>query len=337
MAERVTHANRRNVLKATGSAIAVGSLAGCLGNGGGSDDSSTVSFTLGHGIASEEPLWLMDAKPDLLEHWGDAYEVDFKGFPANNQRLQAFQAGELQAGTSAAITAIFSTDSGLPLTVVANIAQEREDTFHEKFLVRPDSDMDGLNKESLEGKKIGICAFKSWCDLWAQSAVRSVGLEPGEDVELVKTPFPSMPDAVSEGQVDTAMFPPVFERMGMQKHDLEPIFNVIDTTGWEHDLMELWFSTQFLERNGDVVEKFLQDYSTAVDYYNNNIEESKNAIHDAGFVQTPKETYVDLPNYTHQVQPLTESLKKVNNLAADIGWIEEPVDIDNLYNLDYLP
>ncbi|SEL24328.1 ABC transporter substrate-binding protein [Haloferax larsenii] len=336
MPVRDTHANRRDVLKATGTAVAAGSLAGCLGSvtGGGS---STVSITLGHGIASEEPLWLMDAMPDILDHWGSAYEAEFKAFPANNQRLQAFQAGELQAGTSAAVTAIFSTNKGLPLTVVANITQEREDTFHEKFLARPDSGMDGLNKESLEGKKVGICAFKSWCDLWAQSAIREVGLVPDEDVELVKVPFPSMGEAVSKGQVDTAIFPPVFEMLGKQKHGLKPIFSVIDTVGWEHDLMELWFSTQFIEQNPDVVEKFLEDYSTAVDYYNQNTKESKRAIHDAGYVQTPKETYVSLPNYTHSVQPLTESLKKINQLVADMGWIEEPVEIDNLYNLDYLP
>jgi len=331
-----THSSRRSVLKATGTAIAAGSLTGCLG-GVTSSGSSTVSFTLGHGIASEEPLWLMDAMPDILEHWGDAYEVEFKSFPANNQRLQAFQAGELQAGTSAAVTAIFSTNKGLPLTVVANIAQERKDTYHEKFLVRPDSDIDGLNKESLEGKKIGICAFKSWCDLWARSAVRKVGLEPGSDVELVKTPFPSMAEGVAKGQIDTGIFPPVFNMLGTQKHGLKSAFDVIDTVGWEHDLMELWFSTQFLNENSDVVEKFLQDYASAVDYYNNNIKESKRAIHEAGFVQTPKDTYVELPNYTHQVQPMTSSLKKVNQLTAEIGWIEEPVNIDNVYNLDYLP
>ncbi|WP_135536031.1 ABC transporter substrate-binding protein [Halostella pelagica] len=336
MLEGDTHADRRSVLKATGSAMAVGGLTGCLSSITG-NESSTPSITLGHGIASEEPLWLMDAKSDILDHWGDAYEAEFKAFPANNQRLQAFQAGELQAGTSAAVTAIFSTANELPLSVVSNIAQERRDAFHEKFLVRPDSDMNGLNKESLEGKKIGICAFKSWCDLWAQAAVRKVGLEPGEDVELVKTPFPTMGEAVSDGQVDTAMFPPVFERMAKGKHDLKGIFNVIDTTGWEHDLMELWFSDKFINENTDALEKFLEDYSTAVDYYSENKEEAKTAIHDAGFVKTPKDTYLDLPSYEHSVQPMTESLKRINDLTAEIGWIDEPVDISNLYNLDHLP
>ena len=335
MPERDAHTSRRTVLKATGGALVAGSLAGCLGGITGGE--STPTITLGHGIASEEPLWLMDAKPDILDHWGDAYEAEFKAFPANNQRLQAFQAGELQAGTSAAVTAIFSTDKELPLTVVANIAQERKNMFHEKFLVRPDSDMDGLNKESLKGKKIGICAFKSWCDLWAKAAVRSVGLDPENDVEFVKTPFPSMGEAVAKGQIDTAMFPPVFEMLGKQKHDLSPIFSVIDTTGWEHDLMELWFSNEFLENNPDATTKFLQDYQTAVDYFNDNPRESKGAIHDAEFVKTPKETYLELPNYHHSSKPLTDSLKKVNNLVASIGWIEDPVDMANLYDLEHLP
>jgi len=175
------------------------------------------------------------------------------------------------------------------------------------------------------------------CELWAQAAVRKVGLEPGKDVELVKTPFPSMGDAVSNGQIDTAMFPPTFEKMAKGKHNLKGIFNVIDTTGWEHDLMELWFSDKFIKENSDAVEKFLQDYSMAVEYYNNNKKESKSAIHEAGFIETPKEMYLELPDYEHSVRPMTKSLKKINSLSADIGWIDEPVDIDKLHNPNYLP
>jgi ABC-type nitrate/sulfonate/bicarbonate transport system substrate-binding protein len=133
------------------------------------------------------------------------------------------------------------------------------------------------------------------------------------------------------------MFPPVFERMAKQKHNLKEIFTVIDTTGWEHDLMELWFSDKFINENPDALEKFLEDYSTAAEYYNNNKEDAKSAIHEAGFVETPKETYLDLPSYKHSVQPMTESLKKINQLTADIGWIDEPVDINNVYNLNHLP
>ncbi|RQG86716.1 ABC transporter substrate-binding protein [Natrarchaeobius halalkaliphilus] len=337
-----SHISRRAAILSSGAALTAG-FAGCLDSNGetdddtGNGDGSIPTITLGHGIAAEEPLWLMEVISDELDHWGEAYEAEFIPFSANDERLQAFQAGELQAGTAAAITTIFATESGLPMTVVANVSQCREETFTEEFLVTPDSDIDGLNEESLQDTRIGICAPRSSCDMWAQSAALQAGLEVGTDVEVVVTPFPSMPEAVNGGEVDTAMFPQPFHHTGINETGLEPVFDVIDSTGFEHDLMELWFSTQFLENNGDVVELFLEDYSTAVDRFNDDPESSLEMIAEAGYVETPTELYVDLPYYTYSASPMTESLEEINSLAVDIGWLDEEVSIDHLWDLSYLP
>lgn len=347
---------RRQFIKAAGIASTTGitTLAGCSSGGNGDDgngteESSTYNgnnagggnqdiptINLGHGAAAEEPLWLMDAKPDILEHKGEAYEANFIPFDGNTPRLQAFQAGEIQAGTITSITSFFAVDRGLPLTIVASITQETEEQYATPFVAPSDSDV-ALTEEGLKGKSIGICDFQASCHMWAATAAQKVGLSPENDVDLVRVPFPTMPDAVNEGRVDTATMHQPFDATAQQQYDHEIKFDAVDVLGYDHDLLEVWFSTQFLNQNEEAVRMFLEDYATAVDYYEKNTQEARQAIVDAGFVQTPEEVYLNLPHMATSATPLTDSLDKLNQRAVDLGWIDQKVDSGLLYNLDYLP
>jgi ABC-type nitrate/sulfonate/bicarbonate transport system substrate-binding protein len=142
---------------------------------------------------------------------------------------------------------------------------------------------------------------------------------------------------VAEGRVDTATMHQPFDAMAMDQHDMEAKFNAVDVLGYDHDLLEVWFSTQYLNRNEDAVRAFLEDYQTAIEYYQENTEEARGLIADEGFVQTPKEVYVNLPIMATSARPLTDSLDNLNQRAVDLGWIDEKVDPDLLYDLSYLP
>jgi NitT/TauT family transport system substrate-binding protein len=278
----------------------------------------------------------MDADPSMLDHWGEEYEADFVQFDGNTPRFQAFQAGEIQAGTVTSITSFFAVNRGLPLTIVASITQETEEQYATPFVANTDSDV-AFTEEGLNGKSVGICDFQASCHMWAATAAQEVGLEPEADVELVRVPFPTMGSAVAEGRVDTATMHQPFDAMAMDQHDMEAKFNAVDVLGYDHDLLEVWFSTQYLNRNEDAVRAFLEDYQTAIEYYQENTEEARGLIADEGFVQTPKEVYVNLPIMATSARPLTDSLDNLNQRAVDLGWIDEKVDPDLLYDLSYLP
>lgn len=329
--------NRRQFIKAAGVATAgLTGLAGCLGDGGTPNVGDVPSFRLGHGLAAEEPLWLMDADPSLLDHWDDEYEVEFIQFDGNTPRFQAFQSGEIEAGTVTSITSFFAVNRGLPLTIVASISQETEEQYATPFVAPTDSDV-ALTEEGLNGKSIGICDFQASCHMWAATAAQEVGLEPETDVELVRVPFPTMGSAVAEGRVDTATMHQPFDALAMSEHDMEVKFDAVEVLGYDHDLLEVWFSTQFLNENEEAVRYFLEDYQTAIEHYQNNTDEARGLIADEGFVETPKDVYVDLPTMATSIRPLTDSLDKLNQRAVELGWIEEKVDSNLLYDLDYLP
>lgn len=331
--------SRRTALKGAGIAATVGltGLAGCTGNGDDTNGDGPYHLPLGHGLAAEEPLWLMDAMPELLEYDGEVYDLDLIPFDGNTQRFQAFQAGELEAGTGTAISLIFATESGLPMTITGGVAQETADDYSTSFIARPDSDITGINEESLDGKTIGICDFRASCHMWADGAARQAGLETEVDVELAQIPFPSMAGAVEEGQVDMATAAMPFDFVAQAEYDHEIMWTGVDAIGFDHDLIELWFSTFLIEERPDVVEAFMADYATANEYFNENTEEAKEAILDAEFVQTPPEQYLDMPTWGHSVEPLTESLDQLNQLSVELGWTDDEADLDLLYDLSFLP
>src|SRR5579883_988318 len=98
-----------------------------------------VEIRIGHGFAAEENLWLMAAKPDLAPNQGKAYTLTFTAFRGNADRLNAYEAGQLDGGTVAAPTALFAAEEKLPFKLVASIVREQQGSFNTTYLALDDS------------------------------------------------------------------------------------------------------------------------------------------------------------------------------------------------------
>jgi ABC-type nitrate/sulfonate/bicarbonate transport system substrate-binding protein len=83
-----------------------------------------VEIRIGHGLANEEQLWLMLARPDLTPSQGKAYTLKFTAFRANVDRLNAYEAGQIDGGTVPAVSAMFAAEQGAPLKLVASICRD---------------------------------------------------------------------------------------------------------------------------------------------------------------------------------------------------------------------
>src|SRR6185369_3223505 len=66
-----------------------------------------VEIRVGHGFAAEENLWLMAARPDLTPNQGKLYRLTLTAFRGNADRLNAFEAGQIDLATSAAPSTLF--------------------------------------------------------------------------------------------------------------------------------------------------------------------------------------------------------------------------------------
>src|SRR2546430_1002854 len=67
-----------------------------------------VTLRIGYGMAAEEPLWVLVAKPDLAKNHGKAYALDATRFTGSAKGSLEFQAGSHDHTTTSAQDVVFS-------------------------------------------------------------------------------------------------------------------------------------------------------------------------------------------------------------------------------------
>jgi ABC-type nitrate/sulfonate/bicarbonate transport system substrate-binding protein len=294
----------------------------------------------GHGFAAEEQVWLMVARPDLTPNQGTKYRLKFIPFQGNPERIQAYLGGELDGGTIPGLAAIFSRAQGVDLKVVAGISQEAagKEWFSTTYMVKEDGPIKSV--KDLKGGTIGVVGIKSATDLWARAAVLAAGLTPDRDVKVVPIPFPAVGAAVRSDKVTAGVFVEPFYSAEKAKGGLRPLFTAVDAVGYDHELLDVWFGEKFLKAQPDLVRAFLADYVAVTRHYLAHTAEAKRDLHKAGFVRTPLELYLKNADWKRDPTARVDvaSLKKLTGLMQErLGWLDKPVNVDELVDLGYLP
>ena len=295
---------------------------------------------LGHGFAAEEQLWLMGARPDLTPNQNKKYRLKFIQFQGNADRMQAYVAGELDAGTNPGMTLIFAKAQGLDIKAVASICLEAagKEYFQTTYMVKDDGPVKTV--ADLKGGTVAVVAPKSATDLWARAGILRAGLVPDRDVKIIPMTFPAIGPAVRSDKVTAGTFVEPFYSAERAKGGLRPIFNAVEAVGYDHELLDIWFSEKFLKAHGEAVRAFLADYAASTRYYLANRDQAKRDLAAKGFVRTPVDIYVKNADWKREPNGRidVDSLKKLAGFMLDkLGWLEKPVNVDELVDQSYLP
>ena len=298
----------------------------------------TIRF--GRGFAAEEQLWLMSVRKDLTPNQGKAYQLNQILFQANPERFQAFLAGELDGGTAPGLAVIFARAQGVDMKIVASICLEAagQGIFTTQYMVKDDGPI--KSAKDLKGGTIAVVGIKTATDLWARAGLLNAGLVPDKDTKVVPMAFPVIGDAVRTGKVSAGTFVEPFYSAEMAKGGLRKLFTATEALGYDHELLDIFFSEKFLKANPDAVRAFLADYVAVTKYYLANMEQAKTDLHKAGFVRTPLPVYLKTSDWKRDPNARVdvESLKKLSAFMLDkLQWLEKPVNVDSMVDLSYLP
>jgi len=152
--------------------------------------------------------------------------------------------------------------------------------------------------------------------------------------------FPAMGESVRSGKIQAGTFVEPFYSAEMAKGGLRKLFTAREAVGYDHELLDIWFSEKFLKAHPDVVRAFLADYVAVTKYYLSNTEQAKRDLHKAGFVRTPVEIYVKNADWKRDpdARVNVDSLKKLATFMHDkLQWLEKPVNVDQMVDQSYLP
>lgn len=314
-------------------------LAALLGPSAAAPPGAPVELRVGAGFAAEEQLWLMVARPDLTPSQGKLYTVKLTQFRGNADRLSAYEAGQIDGGTIAGPTALFSAEQGLPLKLVASISREVPGgNYHNTtFLALADSGL--RSARDVRGKTIGIVDFKSATELWARAAVESAGLDAGKDVRFVVVPFPAMGEALRAHRIDVGVFPQPFYAIEQARGGVVTVFTSKTGVPFDEELLMLFMRPQVVQRNTEAVRAFLRDLVGATRWYLAHAREARQALIDKRFVAAPASIYLDMQDWYREPTSRisVESLRRVQELHLKLGWQSKRVDLRTVVDNSLLP
>src|SRR6516162_3425659 len=105
----------------------------------GAASADPVTLRIGYGVAAEEQLWLLIARPTVGTHYGKDYTIEGTRFSGSDKRAQAFEAGAIDLASSSANGVIFAAAEGVTAKIIASISRESSRGFSTSFYVKQDS------------------------------------------------------------------------------------------------------------------------------------------------------------------------------------------------------
>ncbi|MGH9188224.1 MAG: ABC transporter substrate-binding protein, partial [Acidimicrobiales bacterium] len=288
-----------------------------------------VTIRMGHGPSTEDPLYVQFLDPEVAgaQYYGDWYTIEATQFEPPD-RLAAYQAGDLDAGTISTPQLLTAAGSDIPIVAVASIAVVSEGGFAFPYLALDDSGIDSI--EDLDGRSIGIIAPNTATEYWALSAVARAGLDPQRDVELVSVPPPSAEQTLRGGQVDVAMMTEAFAGPAEQAGGVHEVFDALTGPGFDHELLDVFFAPDFIADNPEAFCAWRADYQAAMASFLDDPTATGEVLIDNDYDAAP-----DAEAYAARPQPGREAegridLANVDRLIDDMkatGFLPEDLPV----------
>lgn len=300
--------------------------------------SQPVEIRLGGGFASEEPLWLMQVDPSRTPHQGKSYTLNITQFRANADRLNAYQAKQIDIASIGQGAIMLAASQGIPLKVIASVVKDTPgEGFNTLFMALPDSGMNSV--ADVKGKVIGIPDFKSPTDMWARAAVRSAGLDPDKDVKYAVIPIPSMLEAVKSKKIDIGVFPQPFGAGVLKSGELKEVFSAKTGVAIDEDFLSMMADPEFLAKNEQAVKDFLSDYVEVLKYYKENGQEARKLLIEKQKVKADPDVYINMTDNNRSVDGSVdqEGWSKLQEMLVQEKWLDKPVDLNAVIDMSYLP
>ena len=269
---------------------------------------------------------------------GNDITINWKQFNAGSAEIEAFLAGELDIGFIGPGPAINGyTKSKGDLVIIAGSTNAGA-----VLVSRKDSDIKNVN--DLDGKRIAIPQYGNTQDLCLRYLLGENGLKEtvkGGTVDIVQATNADIKTLLDKGDIDGALVPEPWGAR-LQKEigaNLVLDYNDIWRNG-EYPTTVVIARKEFLEKNPDLVEKFLKAHVDLTNYINSNKTEAASLVNDEIKNLTQKslnedvlETAFSRMTFTNDVNE--DVVTEMIGLSLQVGFIREKYE-GKLFQTDIL-
>lgn len=336
--------NRRSFLKASCavSTIAVTNLAGCFG--GGTQSTVNVGWVVpSENLASY--LAIDSIREEVAEGAGNSYELQFTQIGSTPQIVSSIAAGEVDLGLVAyasfpRVLNKKAVPSGLT-GISIDFNDANPDYYSFTIRVLDDSDVNSVG--DLADKKIGVNAIGTGVQAIIYNRLEKAGLAPEEDVTWIELSFPAMGSGLEEGRIDAGIFPSTFAAAMRQQGNTRVLFDSRDSWDREYPFVFYAASNKTLENKTSALETYLKDQVALIDYMRDSSNRDTIISAVANHYNLPRDL---LDSYLLTKQDIyrppdgridVDSLQAVTDRLNELGFIDEPVPIDDHIDNSHLP
>ncbi len=320
---------RRAALVAGMLASVLLALAGCggdddSGGSGGSESAGPVTITVGTlPTANAAPMYLgmkkgffraenLTIKPQVGEGGGSL-------IAALNSNANQFAF----VGVIPTVTAV-SKDVPIKIVNMSDAAGDTPQTDWQVTMVGKDSPIETV--DDLKGQTIGINALRGVAEVHIKNSLEKQGVDP-DSIKLVEIPFPDMPAALEEGQVDAVLATEPFLSaiLGTGGRQIDAPF----VSAEPNVANGVYVATErYIAENGDVVDRFQRAMRRSVEYAAAHEDEVRAII--PTYTQIPEQAAqkIRLPTFVSKIDD--SSIQLNAELAKKYGVIEEVPATDEL-------
>jgi ABC-type nitrate/sulfonate/bicarbonate transport system substrate-binding protein len=217
-------------------------------------------FILGYsGVGSGEEVHHLARKYGIFKKHG--LDIEAVYIPGGSTVVQAMVSGEVQFGRGSPNEVVSAHLAGFPLKIITALMNKFAYSF-----VTP---MSVAKPQDLKGKNIAVSRYGSGSDFITRMALKSWGLDPGKDVNILQ--IGNSPDrlaAMTGGKVHGSILSlsqtPRAKKLGLR---VLADLSQLDT---EYLQAVLYVTSTFIEKRPDVIRSFLKAYLEAIQMFKTN-------------------------------------------------------------------
>jgi NitT/TauT family transport system substrate-binding protein len=297
---------------------------GGSGGNGGAEQSAPTTLKIGViPIADVAPLYL-GQKQGFFED--ENLKIEPQLAEGGAAIVPAVISGDNQIGFSNTTSLLIAGSQNVPVQIISQgvVGGASEDEAWDAVLVKKGGPI--KSAQDLEGKTIAVNTLQNVGPLTINTALDSRGVDYTK-VKYVEVPFPDMNAALDQGRVDAVWVVEPFVTQG-KGMDHEPILYPYEETEPNLTVATYFASTQYIEENGDVVDRFVRAMNKSLEYAQSNPDAVRQIVLEYTQIPPPAAEAMTLPQWTADLGLPT--IEKTAELAQEYGFVEEQPNLDEL-------
>lgn len=313
---------RRKILALAGAALLVTTSA-CGGDP--SEDGGLTEITVGAiPIVDVAPIHLGKEQGFFEDH---GIKLNIKPTKGGAESVPSTVNGDFDFAFGNITSLITAREKGLPVKIVSN-GVTTTGVQGEDFggVVVPEGS-DIKSPKDLAGKEIAVNNLKNIGDTTVRNSVREDG-GSSENIKFREFPFPEMPAALENGEIDAAWVVEPFLTTALKNGANEVTSNFVDT----HKSLSIasYFTTeQQIAENPELVKSFRAAMHESMNYADGRPEEVRRILTTYTEMDDQLIEEIRLPNFPAEQD--RKSAEKVGQLMKTDGLIKSEPNLDELF------